>query len=71
MKMIKCIIDGKVVELTEAAAAIAKEYYGAVTEADIIKMKPQEISRPIIRPATPPVVVEGEVKKKPVKRVKK
>lgn len=72
---IKCIINGKVQNLTPAAFKLAKRFYGAVSEEEMKIAKPAELQRPLMKPTIikPPIkqpeviepkeeVIEGDPK---------
>ena len=47
---IKCVVRGKILELSPTAYEIAKEHYGAVKVSDLNISKPIELSKPILIP---------------------
>ena len=47
---IKCVVRGKIQELSPTAYEIAKEYFGAVKASDLKITKPIELSKPILTP---------------------
>lgn len=49
-KLIKCIVQGKVQNLTPSAFKIAKRFYSAVSEEEVAARKPEELKRPLMKP---------------------
>ena len=47
---IKCVVRGKILELSPTAYEMAKEYFGAVKVSDLNISKPIELSKPILIP---------------------
>ena len=82
---IKCMVRGKILDLTPVAFEMAKEYFGAVKISELTVSKPIELTKPILIPkikvkvekpeeltkVEPAVVEKTVVKKKPATRKKK
>ena len=82
---IKCMVRGKILDLTPVAFEMAKEYFGAVKISELTVSKPIELTRPILIPKIkvtvekpeeltkiePAVAEKPVVKKKPATRKKK
>ena len=65
-KLIKCIVQGKVQNLTPSAYKIARRFYGAVSEEEVAARKPEELKRPLMKPVIiKPPMKEPEVIKPP------
>ena len=47
---IKCVVRGKILELSATAYEMAKDYFGAAKVSDLNITKPIELSRPILIP---------------------
>ena len=47
---IKCVVRGKILELSPNAYEMAKEYFGAAKVSDLNISKPIELSKPILIP---------------------
>lgn len=47
---IKCVVRGKILELSPVAYEMAKEYFGAAKVSDLNITKPIELSKPILIP---------------------
>ena len=47
---IKCVVRGKILELSPTAYEMAKEYFGAAKVSDLNISKPIELSKPILIP---------------------
>ena len=47
---IKCVVRGKILELSPTAYEMAKDYFGAAKVSDLNITKPIELSRPILIP---------------------
>ena len=47
---IKCVVRGKILELSPTAYEMAKEYFGAAEVSDLNISKPIELSKPILIP---------------------
>ena len=47
---IKCVVRGKILELSPTAYEMAKEYFGAAKVSDLNITKPIELSKPILIP---------------------
>ena len=54
---IKCVVRGKILELSPTAYAMAKDYFGAAKVSDLNITKPIELSKPIL---IPKINVKGE-----------
>lgn len=47
---VKCVVRGKILELSPVAYEMAKEYFGAAKVSDLNITKPIELSKPILIP---------------------
>ena len=47
---IKCVVRGKIMELSPTAYEMAKDYFGAAKVSDLNITKPIELSKPILIP---------------------
>ena len=47
---IKCVVRGKILELSPTAYEMAKDYFGAAKVSDLNITKPIELSKPILTP---------------------
>ena len=47
---VKCMVRGKILELSPTAYEMAKEYFGAAKVSDLNITKPIELSKPILIP---------------------
>ncbi len=50
---IKCVVRGKILELSPTAYEMAKEYFGAAKVSDLNISKPIELSKPILNISKP------------------
>ena len=50
IERIKAFVNGQIKEFTPAGFEMAKEYYGAVLESDLLISKPIELSQPLLIP---------------------
>lgn len=74
-KLIKCVVQGKVQNLTPSAYKIARRFFGAVSEEEVASRKPEELKRPLMKPVIikppmqkPEVIAppEGDPKAEPI-----
>ena len=61
-KKVKCIVNGRTITMTAAAFKVARRFYGAVSEQDLLKSKPVELQRPLIKPEMKPVIIKPPIK---------
>ena len=65
-KLIRCIVNGKLQNLTPSAYKIARRFYGAVSEEEVASRKPEELKRPLMKPVIiKPPMKEPEMAKPP------
>ncbi len=65
-KLIRCIVNGKLQNLTPSAYKIARRFYGAVSEEEVASRKPEELKRPLMKPTIiKPPLQKPEVIKPP------
>jgi len=66
---VKCIINGKSITLSAAAFKVAKRFYGAISETELLLTKPVELSKPLIKPTMKPIIIKPPLKSVPEVKV--
>ena len=69
---VQFLVNGKIIESTQEAFKVAKQYFGAVLVADAVPEKPVELIKPLITPPklkiiSPEVPAEVKATTEPVK----